>query len=217
MVNNELKSWEIENKFYRYSHPSRIKKIINHFEIFKKTLKVPGVIIECGVFKGNSISRFIIFRDLLFKSVKKKVYGFDVFGKFPNQKNKKDDNFAKNHNKNIGFGTELVKLNKVFKRKKYTNFKLIKGRVEKTLDVFIKKNKKIKISFLHLDLDVYKPTLFALERLYKNVSKGGIILLDDYGKVDGATKAVRDFFKKNKLKLNIQATKFDKKLKFIIK
>ena len=110
-----------------------------------------------------------------------------------------------------------MKLNKVFKRKNYTNFKLIKGRVEKTLDVFIKKNKKIKISFLHLDLDVYKPTLFALERLYKNVSKGGIILLDDYGKVDGATKAVRDFFKKNKLKLNIQATKFDKKLKFIIK
>ena len=89
MVNNELKSWEIENKFYRYSHPSRIKKIINHFEIFKKTLKVPGVIIECGVFKGNSISRFIIFRDLLFKSVKKKYMDLTYLENSPIKKIKK--------------------------------------------------------------------------------------------------------------------------------
>ena len=47
--------------------------------------------------------------------MKKKIYGFDVFGKFHDKKNK-DDNFAKNHNKNIGFGTELVKLNKVLKK-----------------------------------------------------------------------------------------------------
>ena len=39
-----------------------------------------------------------------------------------------------------------MKLNKVLKEK-YTNFKLIKGRVEKTLDVFIKKKKN---QILHL-------------------------------------------------------------------
>ena len=82
---------------------------------------------------------------------------------------------------------------------------MIKGNIEKTLDLFLKKNKKIKISFLHLDLDVYKPTLFALEKLYEKVSKGGIILLDDYGKVFGATKATKDFFKKRNIKLKIES------------
>ena len=85
MSKNKLNTWEIENKFYLNSHPSRIK-IINHYEIFKKTSKIPGVIIECGVFKGNSISRFILFRDLLLKDSKKKVFGFDVFINFPVKK-----------------------------------------------------------------------------------------------------------------------------------
>ena len=207
MSKNKLNTWEIENKFYLNSHPSRIKKIINHYEIFKKTSKIPGVIIECGVFKGNSISRFILFRDLLLKDSKKKVFGFDVFGKFPSQKNSRDNKFAKNHDKNIGVGTNISFLNKAFKKKNFSNYKLIKGNIEKTLDLFLKKNKKIKISFLHLDLDVYKPTLFALEKLYEKVSKGGIILLDDYGKVFGATKATKDFFKKRNIKLKIEVYK----------
>ena len=57
--------WQIENEFYLKSSPSRIKKIISHYEIFKKTLKVPGCMVECGVFKGNSFQRFLVFRDIL--------------------------------------------------------------------------------------------------------------------------------------------------------
>ena len=63
---------------------------------------------------------------------------------------------------------------------------------------------------------MYKPTLFALEKLYEKVSKGGIILLDDYGKVFGATKATKDFFKKRNIKLKIELQNLSK-LKFIIK
>jgi len=59
----------------------------------------------------------------------------------------------------------------------------------------------LKISLLHLDLDVYEPTRFALDTLYKNISKNGIILLDDYTHIKGATLAVDEFIKKNKLKV----------------
>lgn len=217
MKENLLNSWKIENKFYFLSHPSRLKKIICHYEIFKKTSNIPGEIVECGVFKGNSLNRFIIFRDLLQSRLKKKVFGFDVFGKFPQQEIKKDNIFANNHNKKIGLGISDIRLKKNFKKKNFKEYYLIKGPIEKTLVTFVKKNKNIKISFLHLDLDVYKPTFFALEKLYEKVSKGGIILLDDYGKVDGATKATHDFFKKKKIKYQLLSTKYDKKLKFIIK
>ena len=80
-------------------------------------MNVKGSIIECGVFKGNSLNRFIIFRDLLLGSLKKKVYGFDVFGKFPSQKIKRDNNFAKKHDKDIGLGINYKKLKKNFQKK----------------------------------------------------------------------------------------------------
>ena len=72
MTKKKVSPWEIENSFYFKTNPNRIAKIISHFEIFKKTVNVKGSIIECGVFKGNSLNRFIIFRDLLLGSLKKK-------------------------------------------------------------------------------------------------------------------------------------------------
>ena len=208
--------WDVENTFHLYSIPSRIKKIICHYEIFKKTLKVPGSIIECGVFKGNSLIRFLIYRDLITKSSKKSIYGFDAFGKFPKQEIVEDNRFAKDHDKNIGKGIRFSELNFNLK-KKFKNFFLIKGKVEKTIPILLNKKPKIKISLLHLDLDVYEPTKFVLEKLYNKVSKGGIILIDDYGQVPGATRATKNFFKDKKIKLKIQTLSFDKRLKFIEK
>lgn len=212
-----LNSWDLENKFYFNTSSSRLKKIITHYEIFKKSLNVKGSIIECGVFRGNSLNRLLLFRDMLIGLPTKKVFGFDVFGKFPKQLNKKDNRFAKKHNKIAGSGIDEKILNQNLKKKGFKNFQLIKGNVEKTLNNFLNKNKKLKISFLHLDLDVYAPTYYALDKLYKKVSYGGIVLLDDYGKIHGATKATKDFFKNNRIKYKISSTIFDRKLKFIVK
>ena len=95
--------WDIENIFYLKSDISRIFKIICHYEIFRLTKNVPGEIIECGVFKGNSFVRFLSFRNLI-KIKNKKAFGFDVFGNFPKQKIKEDNIFAQNHDKLIGNG-----------------------------------------------------------------------------------------------------------------
>ena len=217
MKKKNFNSWNLENNFYFHSSSSRLKKIITHYEIFKKTLNVKGSIIECGVFKGNSFNRLLLFRDLLKDSPAKKVFGFDVFGKFPIQKNKKDNKFANKHNRIIGLGINNKILNKNLRKKGFKKFQLIKGKVEKTINLFLKKNKKLKISFLHLDLDVYAPTYYVLDKLYHRVSNGGIILLDDYGKIHGATKATKDFFKNNQIKYKISSAIFDKKLKFIVK
>lgn len=217
MKKKELNTWDLENSFYFNANSSRLKKIIAHYEIFKKSINVKGSIIECGVFKGNSLNRLLLFRDVLLGASFKKVFGFDVFGKFPSQDNIRDNRFAKKHNKIAGLGVNEKKLNKNLKKKGFKNFQLIKGVIEKTINKFVRKNDKLKISFLHLDLDVYAPTYFALDKLYKKVSKNGIILIDDYGKIHGATKATKDFFKNNNIKYKISSTKFDKKLKFIIK
>ena len=97
--------------------------------------------------------------------------------------------------------------------KQVYNFELIKGDVVKTLPVYLKKNKGFKISLLHLDLDIYRPTAFVLKELYKRMSKNGIILIDDYAEIYGATRAVDQFFAKKKCK--IQKLNYYKRPSFI--
>ncbi len=201
-----MNPWKYENLFYLTSDKKRILKLLDHYEIYKKILNIKGDIIECGVFKGASLIRFLTFRDLIEKKNKRKVIGFDAFGKFPqpnkNYKNNKADKiFAKRHDDNIGLGINKNLLNKYLKKKNITNYKLIKGDVLKTLPNYLKNNKKLKIALLHLDLDVYEPTRFVLNNLYKYITKNGIILLDDYSHIQGATLAVDEFIKSKKLKI----------------
>ena len=66
-----------------------ISKLLIQYELFSITEKIPGEIIECGVFKGISLIRFSIFRDL-FQKNSKKIIGFDTFGKFPSAQFSKD-------------------------------------------------------------------------------------------------------------------------------
>ena len=58
-----------------------------------------------------------------------------------------------------------------------------------------------KLSLLRIDGDMYKSTYEALDMLYDKVSKGGFIVIDDYGLGSmSCKKAVDDFRKKNNIK-----------------
>ena len=121
-----INNFEIENNFYYYSHISRLNKIINHYEMLKKIKNVNGDIVELGVFKGISIIRLAQMRDSL--KIKKKIYGFDSFGKFPNSKQSSnyDKNFPKIFDNKIGSSIEIKKLKKIIQKKGLKNIELIK-------------------------------------------------------------------------------------------
>jgi len=216
-----MNKWYYENKFYLTSDKTRIKKITDHYEIYKKISHLEGDIIECGVFKGVSLIRLLTFRDFDEQSKIKKIYGFDIFGSFPKptkdkEHQKRDSMFAKLHDKNIGLGINFKKLNNSLKIKGFKNYHLVKGDVTKTIDEFIKRRKNLKISLLHLDLDIYTPTKHTLEALYKFIVKNGIILIDDYSHIKGATLAIDEFMTKHK-KLKIQKISLKSRPSFIIK
>ena len=59
---------------------------------FIKILKVKGDIVECGVFKGASFIKLLTFENFWLKD-RRRVFGFDVFGKFPKPKLKGDKLF----------------------------------------------------------------------------------------------------------------------------
>ena len=110
-----MKIWDIENNFYLYSHKYRLTKTILHYELFKKTIKIKGDFVECGVFKGISLIRFLTFRDFLKNN--KFFYGFDAFGSFPLSDKKRDIKFALNHDKFIGKGYSVKKIGNFLKKK----------------------------------------------------------------------------------------------------
>jgi hypothetical protein len=192
------KRFNYENGFYATAEPSRFSKFISHLEFFKRTSEVRGEIVEFGIFKGNSFFRWIKFRDLLEQTNSRKIIGFDIFGDFPeanfkDDKRKRDAFVAETKGgKSISY-EEIAELLK--KQNLEKNVEIIKGDILQTLDQYIEDNPHLKISLLHIDVDLYEPSKLILEKLYNKVTKGGIIVLDDYGAFAGTNKAVDDFFK----------------------
>ena len=195
------RKFEYENGFYATADPSRFSKFITHLEFFKQTSTIRGEIVEFGIFKGNSFFRWIKFRDLLEQTSSRKIIGFDIFGDFPeaNYEADKDRRDAFVAETNGGKSITFDEINKLLAEQRLEkNVEVIKGDILVTLDQYLEKNPHLKISLLHIDVDLYEPTKHVLERLYDRVTTGGIIVLDDYGAFAGTNKAVDDFFGNNK-------------------
>ncbi len=211
------KKFEYENGFYATAEPSRFSKFITHLELFRQTSNIRGEIMEFGIFKGNSFFRWIKFRDLLEQTASRKIIGFDVFGDFPeanfkDDKEKRDDFVAEtNGGKSISY-EEITDL--LAKQNLNKNVEIIKGDILITLDQYLGKNPHLKLSLLHIDVDLYEPSKLILEKLYSRVTKGGIIILDDYGAFAGTNKAVDDFFEN---KVEVRKLPYSHAISYIVK
>ena len=59
-------SYNYENNFYLSCNTQRIGKFLTQYELFKMSANILGSIVECGIFKGNSLIRFASFRNFPF-------------------------------------------------------------------------------------------------------------------------------------------------------
>jgi hypothetical protein len=133
--------------------------------------------LEFGVWKGSS-SNF-------FSRYVKKFYAFDSF------EGLREDWIGyfieKGH---FNLNKKIPKLN--------SNVEPVVGYVQDTLDDFLKNNNP-KINFVHLDMDTYPSTKYALERLKPFLKKDAIIIFDELynyaGWEHGEYKALKEVFK----------------------
>lgn len=190
-------AFNYENNFYLSCDNSRIAKLVAQYELFKLSIKIPGVIIECGVFKGISLLRFAHFREILGVSELKTIVGFDTFDAFPESRYTPDNNLLQQFVESAGsMSIGKNQLTEVLKGKGIDrNISLIEGDVSKTIPEFIRNNPELTISFLNLDVDLYEPSKVIIENLFPYLATGGILLLDDYKKFPGETKAADDYFR----------------------
>jgi len=190
------RAWEYENGFYLTSHITRTSKILAHWELFKMVSDVPGAIVECGVFKGASLARFAVFRQLVGNPFSKKIIGFDTFDRYPETEFAPDKPFREHFVSEAG-GQSISRDNlmKVLEHKKCEqNVELVEGDICQTVPGYVEQNSNLIISLLNLDVDIYEPSVTVLEHLCPRISKGGILIVDDYGTFPGQTKAVDDYF-----------------------
>ena len=200
---NFKKAFDHENDFYLSSQPGRLIKPLIHYELYKQTMWIPGAFAELGLFKGTSFVRFITYRSILETVDSRKFVGFDIFGRFPEAELLGDKKLLDTYLKNAGDQSiSKDQLLEVLSNKGLgQNVELIQGDISDTVPSFIEKNPGIRFSLIHLDVDLYKPSVVALEHLYPLLSKGGILILDDYGIWEGETKAVDDYFKNRQISI----------------
>jgi hypothetical protein len=197
------KQFDYENGFYLTSKSARLGKIIVHYELYKMINNLPGDIVEFGVFKGASLIKFATFRELFENTYSRKIIGFDVFDKFPETDFADDKKYREEFIENAGESSiTLESLHEILEYKKFQNVELVKGDILETAPKYIADNPQLKISLLHIDVDIYEPSKIILETMYDSVVKGGLIVLDDYGTFPGETKAVDDFFHGKSVQIN---------------
>lgn len=203
--------YDAETHFHLMMNEERLAKFVVHWEAMKMASQVPGAIVECGVFKGTSFVRFALMRQLLGGNFSAKLIAFDVFSDdFPDTRYEQDKAQREHWIETAGGSSISVQqLTDTLDRKNISNFEMIAGDVVQTAPEYAKKNQGLKISLLNVDIDFVEPTLTVLEQFYDRVSRGGVILLDNYAgegtsgqSYHGDTYAVDQFLLDKKVKIN---------------
>ena len=211
---------DLENEFHaiwKEVQPYTMTSVERGYSLFKAVEyivknKIPGNLVECGVWKGGSC--MLIAKTLmLFGDSSRKIYLYDTYEGMPKptkedviswngrsvlEKWEEDKSGTKDNFGSWAVGLEEVRTNVYSTAYPEDLFVFIPGDVAVTL----KEIKPDEISLLRLDTDWYASTVEELETLYPLLVNKGILIIDDYGHFDGARKAVDEYFKNRPVLLN---------------
>lgn len=150
---------------------------------------IPGDFVECGVAAGNNLAAMCL--------AGRHGYGFDSFQGIPwaGDKDDQQPGIGEVDKDKIGLletsgvsshSEENVRLD--FEKWGISNYTLVKGWFQDTVKLFHRP-----IAVLRLDGDLYESTLICLHHLYPQLSKGGILIIDDWV-LPGCKQAFYDYF-----------------------
>ncbi len=197
--------------FAIYTRRISMTRFLTRYELYKMIQDIPGSIVECGVFQGNGLFSFAKFLEIFSPGDRlRKVIGFDTFSGFE-ELHEKDgapseeigpyvQQKFKGGYSSADFKEAFYKFVDVFHKDQFVphgeRITIVEGDISNTIPQYVKENPGLRISMLVLDVDLYEPTLSALEHLYPLVVPGGLIVLDEYAKDDwaGESRAFEEYF-----------------------
>jgi len=176
--------------------------------LYKKIINISGIILEFGCRYGGNLALYNNLRGIYEPyNYTRKIVGFDTFTGFP-RVNEIDDSKSgdyglfENYEYLLKDVLNIHNLNSPVGHVE-KNF-LLKGDINETLPLFMKDNTR-NVAFVYFDMDLYQPTLKSLELIFPFLSKGSILVFDDFNNESfkGESKAIFDYFGNfNSLKFN---------------
>lgn len=151
-------------------------------QLLRLTSHIPGDTAECGVYKG--CGSYIILDSKKKSSFDRVHHIFDSFEGLSNPSGKDGEYWTAN---DLSFEESLVRKNLI----KFNNVEFYGGWIPSRFDEV----QECTFSFVHVDVDLYKPTLDSIRFFYQRINTGGIFVCDDYGFLTcpGATAAMDEF------------------------
>ena len=190
-------------------------RLLAHYELFKRTIDLPGHYVDFGVCFGKSFFSWHKFLEIFAPTAThKKVIGFDTFAGFQNfapEDGQNDPTIQKELGglSSASFLDEFLDLLDLHNRDSVLPVgrgTIIQGDVCKTLPQWLDQNPEARFCLCNLDMDLYEPTIVILESCWSRIVPGGVLILDEYGtsKWPGETKAWDEFAASHGLKVPLK-------------
>ena len=153
------------------------------YQLLRLVRSVPGDTAECGVFTGAG-SYLICMRNQQAELMQRTHHVFDSFEGLSAPSAHDGAHWAAG---DLSCALETVQRN----LSAFSDTEYHKGWIPERFPEIEEK----RFCFVHVDVDLYEPTLASLEFFYPRMNQGGLIVCDDYGftSCPGATKAVDEY------------------------
>ena len=167
--------------------------------LYQKIINHSGIILEFGCRYGGNLALYNNLRGTYEPfNYTRKIIAFDTFDGFPSVSEIDDartgdysviENYDKMLLEILGIHNNNSPISHIEKNEIY------KGDILDTLPAFLQNNTRV-LSLVYFDMDLYIPTLVALKEIKPFLSKGSIIVFDDFNneRFLGESKAVLEFF-----------------------
>jgi O-methyltransferase len=200
---------------YTMTSKERILAVIDSIRYLSRN-NIPGAIVECGVWRGGSSMAAALTLQQE-QDLSRNFYLFDTFTGMTEPTTLDisidggiaKDQFPRDQTGWCAADLEDVKRNMFATGYPSRLIDFIVGPVEETITSSIQLDQ---IALLRLDTDWYESTHHELIHLFPRLSKGGILIIDDYGHWQGARKAVDEYFATEGLKYLLQRIDYSGRL-----
>jgi hypothetical protein len=196
---------------YTMTSPERIAAVCDAVR-FVSRAKIPGAIVECGVWKGGSVLAAV--ETLLECGISdREIWLYDTFdGMTPPSDADIDflgrkadqllDAADRTDSNSVWCRSQLEQVCDLLNSTSYPaqRFHTIVGPVEQTIPLDVPEQ----IALLRLDTDWYDSTYHELVHLLPRLMPGGVLIIDDYGHWNGCRQAVDEYFERFRVPIFLQ-------------
>lgn len=193
---------------FLFANRVTVTAALSRIELFKMIMDVPGAIIECGVYRGNSLMLYLHLSSILEPyAINRSIIGFDTFEGFTSideQHDPADISAEMFADTNFALIKEMIDANDLVRPvNRIPRCQLVAGDIAQTVPSFVATRPDLVVAMLILDTDLYESTKVALQTFLPLMPKGALVVFDEVAYVNfpGETVALKEVCDLNNVEL----------------